>query len=308
MCRVLAYLGQPALLEDLLYKPDSSLIRQTYLPQMVNAMSLAGFGMLAWDPGSFDPGTPFAYRSVALPVFDANLKGLAQKLRASCLLAHVRGVAYHERVSVSEYNLHPFRFDGATLALAHNGDLAHFAQMRYALVEHIRPELFARIHGNTDTEWIYAIFLSQLEDPTRLHECEAVIRAVAETLRILRRTRERFGIRISSAVNLFISDGTQLFAVRFTFDFGCYPTDDLARVHESNLAFLSLWYTSGREYGFYDGEWKMVGGSASADSVLVASEPLTRDVSTWREVPEYSVLYVRRDNGVPRLAVTELDV
>jgi predicted glutamine amidotransferase len=307
MCRALAYLGQPVLLDDLLYKPDSSLIRQAYLPQMLSTLSLGGFGMLAWDPASFDPGTPFTYKSVALPIFDANLRGMAQKIRASCLLAHVRGVPHHGRVTLSEHNLHPFRFDGVKLALAHNGDLAHFAQMRYALVEHIRPELAVHIHGNTDTEWIYALFLSQLDDPGRINDYDAVMRAMGETLRILRLARERSGIRISSAVNLFIGDGTQLFAVRFTFDFGCYPTDDLARVHESNLAFLSLWYTSGREYGFYDDEWKMIGGSASADSVLVASEPLTRDVSAWREVPEYSMLYVRREDGVPRIGVVELD-
>ena len=47
--------------------------------------------------------------------------------------------------------------------------------------------------------------------------------------------------------------------------------------------------------------------SASADSVLVASEPLTRDVSAWREVPEYSMLYVRREDGAPRIGVVELD-
>jgi glutamine amidotransferase len=307
MCRALAYLGQPVLIDDLLYNPDSSLIRQVFLPQMLSTMSLAGFGMLAWDSGSFDPGMPFAYRSLALPVFDTNLKGLAQKIRASCLLAHVRGVAYNQRASVSEHNLHPFHFDRVSLGLAHNGDLAHFAQMRFALIEHIRPELAARIHGNTDTEWIYALFLSQLEDPGRLNDCETVVRAMSETLRILRRVRERFGIRTSSAVNLFLGDGEQLFAVRFTFDFGCYPTDDLARVHESNLAFLSQWYTSGREYGFYDDEWKMIGGSRRADSVLVASEPLTRDISAWREVPEYSMLYVRREDGVPRMRVVELD-
>jgi len=30
MCRVLAYLGSPILLENLLYRPDSSLLKQAY--------------------------------------------------------------------------------------------------------------------------------------------------------------------------------------------------------------------------------------------------------------------------------------
>ena len=37
--------------------------------------------------------------------------------------------------------------------------------MRYDLVPHVRPELAQRIEGTTDSEWIYALVLSQLEDP-----------------------------------------------------------------------------------------------------------------------------------------------
>ena len=37
--------------------------------------------------------------------------------------------------------------------------------MRYSLVEHVRPELAERIEGTTDSEWIYALILSQLDDP-----------------------------------------------------------------------------------------------------------------------------------------------
>ena len=70
MCRVLAYLGKPVLVDDLLYKPDNSLIRQGYDPQMLRMLSLAGFGMAAWTDHSHNPEMPYMYRSVALPVFD----------------------------------------------------------------------------------------------------------------------------------------------------------------------------------------------------------------------------------------------
>jgi predicted glutamine amidotransferase len=87
--------------------------------------------------------------------------------------------------------------------------------------------------------------------------------------------------------------------LRFCFDFGCYQTADPAKLHEANLNYLSLWYTSGREYGFYDDEWKMIGGAGTADSVMVASEPLTTDVTTWLEVPEYAMLHAERHDGHP---------
>ena len=73
--------------------------------------------------------------------------------------------------------------------------------------------------------------------------------------------------------------------MRYCFDFGRYATRGPARVHEANLNFLSLWYTLGRDYGLHDGEWKMTGGAEAARAILVASEPLTRDVASWVEVP-----------------------
>ena len=97
MCRALLYLGQPVLLDHLLYQPDSALVRQSYMPKMLHLLNLAGFGLRAWDPGSHSPASPFMYGSPSLPVFDRNLKNMAEKVRASCVLGHVRGVAYSTR-------------------------------------------------------------------------------------------------------------------------------------------------------------------------------------------------------------------
>ena len=66
MCRALLYLGEPVLLDHFLYQPDSALVRQSYMPKMLNMLNLAGFGLRAWDPGSRDPEQPFAYASDSL--------------------------------------------------------------------------------------------------------------------------------------------------------------------------------------------------------------------------------------------------
>ncbi len=58
MCRALLYLGQPVLLDNLLYQPDSALIRQSYMPKMLHMLNLAGFGLRAWVRG--DPRRPAA--------------------------------------------------------------------------------------------------------------------------------------------------------------------------------------------------------------------------------------------------------
>jgi predicted glutamine amidotransferase len=307
MCRALAYLGQPVLLDSFLYQPDSALVRQSTMPRMLQLLNLAGFGMRAWDPASHDPERAFSYYSQSLPVFDRNLKHLAEKIRAGCLLAHVRGVPYHTRVEISLQNCHPFHFAGVPLVLAHNGDLARFAEIKPLLAEHLRPEIAAQIHGTTDSEWIYALVVSGLRDP-RSHPSGGELRdAVAGAIRAIREARAKLGIAVSSSLNLFIADGTQLAAVRYCFDFGCYPTDDASQVHEANLTYLSLWYTAGRDYGLHDGEWKMIGGSDGADSILVASEPLTRDTAAWVEVPEYSMLHARLERGRPAVIIDDLE-
>ncbi|MDH5537104.1 MAG: class II glutamine amidotransferase [Betaproteobacteria bacterium] len=308
MCRALAYLGQPVLLDNLLYGPDNALVTQTYMPKMLHLLNLAGFGLKAWDRASHDPERPFTYRSTALSIYDRNLKALAEKIRPECLLAHVRGVPYNTEAVISEQNVHPFQFPGCRIALAHNGELDRIRDMKPLLAEHVRPEFAKMVSGTTDSEWIYAVLVSHFEDPGRDLTAEEIVRAVDKTIAVLRSARARLGIDLYSPANLFITTGKQLAAVRYCFDFGCYRTDDPARVNaDAALRYYSLWYTSGREFGFHDGEWKMTGGADMAGSIMIASEPLTRDTTTWLEVPEYSMIYADTRGGRPSVEVHYLD-
>jgi len=307
MCRALLYLGEPVLLDNLLFQPDSALVRQSYMPKMLNMLNLAGFGLRAWDPGSHQPEKPFFYGSPSLPVFDRNLKNLAEKVRATCVLAHVRGVAYSAAVEISLQNVHPFQFEGVPWALAHNGDLAGMEALKPRLVPHIHPRFLAGIRGTTDSEWIYALFMSQLADPGAALAEDEAFEALGRTLAVLRQARAEAGVSVSSSVNLFIANGRQLVALRYCFDFGRYHTGRVERVHEANLSYLSLWYTLGRNYALHSSEWKMTGGAERAESILVASEPLTRDTSSWVELPEYGALFAEIRNGRPYVGVRLLD-
>jgi glutamine amidotransferase len=288
MCRVLAYLGEPISLEHVLFETDNSMVRQSYSPRMMSTfLNLAGFGMGAWDPSSPRAEDPFIYRATTLPAFDRNLRGLASKIAPTCLVAHVRGVTFSEHETVAEASLHPFRFRDAAVALAHNGHLREFARMRYDLVQHIGPELAHMMEGTTDTEWIYALVLSHLDDPYGVPGSQELADATASALRVLREVRRRHGIETSSPVNLFVTTGRALVATRFSFDCGWYPHDDV--LLETDLPYVSLWYTVGGEYVQRDRERTMT-ASGAPRSLLIASEPLTVDTSTWLEVPEYSMI------------------
>ena len=306
MCRVVGYLGGPLPLEHVLYETDNSLVAQVYGARLAGTyLSLAGFGMAAWDSVSPHPDEPFVYKATTLPIFDRNLRSLSRKLEPTCLVAHARAVTYGADEVVAEQNLHPFRFRGVNVTLAHNGHLREFATMRHDLAEHVRPELARRIEGTTDSEWLYGLLLSQLDDPTGMPEADELVEALIQTLRIVRGVRERHGIDISSPVNLFVSTGRCFIATRFSFDYGWYPADD--PLLETDLPFVSLWYTHGGRYVERNDEWTMAGEGETA-SFLVASEPLTKDPSTWLEVPEYAVLSASRRNGAVEIECRDLDV
>jgi glutamine amidotransferase len=306
MCRILAYLGEPLPAQHLLFDTDNSLVRQSYSPRMMNTfLNLAGFGMKAWDPTSLRPEDPFTYRVTTLPSFDRNLRFMASKLAPTCLVAHVRGVTYSGEGVVADTNLHPFQFVGTRVALAHNGHLRQFPSMRYSLVEHVEPALAQRIEGTTDSEWIYALILSQLDDPYGVPEMHELADATVNALRILRRVRATHGIDTSSPANICVSTGRAVVATRFSFDYGWYPPED--EMLETDLPFVSLWYAIGGEYAMRDGGWRMTAGDPPR-SVIIASEPLTSDSSSWFEVPEYSMLTAELRPGGLEFETRDLDV
>lgn len=288
MCRVLAYLGEPVLLDDLLYAPDNSLVRQSYAPQRLRMLNLAGFGVAAWDPASREASRPYTYHTAGLPAFDPNLRALSRKVRPACVLAHVRGVQFSESSPVGPQFLHPFLYPGMSVALAHNGELARFGEMRPALQRELQPAISQMVRTNLDSEWLYALFLSRLAHPHGEHSATQLADALTETLEIIAKVREEVGIETASSVNLFVADGRSIVAARYAYDFGCYAGPEAS---PWQLEYLSLWYSLGQRYANHQGEWKMTGGRERARAMLLASEPLTRDESTWLEVPEYSLVY-----------------
>src|SRR5829696_7159913 len=271
VCRFVAYLGEQVLLDDVLFAPDSSIVEQAVHPRMLSAMNLAGFGVLGWDAGSPEPAVPYTYRTPGLPFFDRNLRALSLKARASGLIAHVRGVRLSDREVVNEQNVHPFRYEGCRVALAMNGDLDRFTDMRREL--------------------------AQLEDPWGSPGAEEVAAAVEKALLIIRDVRVRMGIRRQSAVNLVLSDGRWIIATRFAYDYGWYHEGWTFAGSERRYDFTTLWYAVGGGYGNHDGGWGLGAVAGEPSSLLVASEPLTAARDGWLEAPEYSLLIATPDDG-----------
>ena len=307
MCRLLAYLGETVPLEDLLYASDSSFVHQSVEPRLMTLLNLGGFGAVAWDAASRRPDRPWVYRTPSLPIFDRNLRALAHKADASALLAHVRGVSYDEEETVGAQNVHPFHFPGTPVAMVMNGTLDRFSEMRFDLLRWIGPQLAQHIEGTTDTEWIYALVLSGLRDPSAPDGVQEVAAAAERALGILRDVRAARGIDTQSPVNMALSDGTWLVATRFTYDYGWYQDASSFFGGEREYDYTTLWFAAGSAYGKHDGAWT-VGSGDRITSLVLASEPLTLDRSRWLEVPEYAMLVADRAGDELRIETRELGI
>lgn len=301
MCRVLSYLGQPILVEDLLYNPDNSFIKQTYNPKLMsNILNLAGFGFTAWNSNT-DAKTPHVYRTCELPFYDRNLKNLVSKVKPHCMLAHVRGVDFSEKEIISQQNVHPFLYENTNLAFAHNGQVAKFSVIKYDVLKYIDPRFKIQIKGTTDSEHLYALFLSQLKNHL-YPSIPDVFSAIIDTLNIIQKIRRKVGIHFHSPLNFFISNGKFIVASRCVLDYGNYSSE---KNFSSSLIYSSLWYTYGEKYGLFEGEYKM-NAIKKNRSIIIASEPLTDDTTTWLEVPEYTLIGAEIKNN--EIKINSLDI
>ena len=186
MCRVLAYIGPEIPVENLLLKPDNSLVNQSLDPERHPELQLAGWGFGAWGENLLTPEEPFVYRRPMAAFYDDNAKGIIPSLQASTLLAHVRAAAYDSGVVLADENCHPFSYKETPWIVAQNGDLPNWKLVQRELLQHCKDKYLKQMLGNTDTEFLYVLLLSLLEGDSD----EDVKRAFEEMLRHISRGDE----------------------------------------------------------------------------------------------------------------------
>tara|TARA_B100001750_G_scaffold65485_1_gene52018 strand:- start:1388 stop:2314 length:927 start_codon:yes stop_codon:yes gene_type:complete len=308
MCRLLGYLGDDLQVSALITDSDSSLTRQATDSSVQNFMNVAGTGFKAWENGSIYEDEPYTYKSIELPMYDRTLMGLTKKLKANCVLGHIRATVYGNLSLVNTTNVHPFQFTGTKIALAHNGGLTDFPKMKFALAAKCKPEIANKVEGTTDSEWIYALFLSMLDDPFANHSSEEIANAASKTIQEIKTLRDQFHIDTHSVINLIISNGKSMIATCFTYDFGCYEGIVSPAVLSPQMH--SLWYTAGDKFGEHDGNWAMSDGNndGTSTSIIIASEPLTRNDSSWFEIQKYSMAVIDRIDGKIKVDIRDLGI
>jgi glutamine amidotransferase len=122
MCRWVAYYGSPLTLDEVLVKPENSLVHQSrYARRGVEPTNGDGFGM-GWYGIGAEPGL---YRSTRPAWNDRNLFELAAHVKSGLFFGHIRASTGS---AVQRTNCHPFRV-GRWMWM-HNGLIRDFARIK----------------------------------------------------------------------------------------------------------------------------------------------------------------------------------
>lgn len=206
MCRLLGYLGSSISLDRLLYKPEHSLIVQSYQPREMNSgiLNADGFGVGWYD--SRKDTNPYCYKNI-LPIWnDINLPSLSRYVESNCVLGYVRSATLGQAVDMS--NCQPFEHE--RLLCIHNGSIKDFRQTLYRpMRDRLSDNAYLAIKGNTDSEHIFALMLDQLQ-VNESATLEQALQSALLNLDELAKTHQ-----VAASANIIVSDGKRLVASRF---------------------------------------------------------------------------------------------
>lgn len=203
LCRFLAFIGEPILIEDLMTDQTHSLVSQSMAAREAKTDVNADGCGLGWYGERAVPGI---YRSILPAWSDPNLPGLMGQIRSRLFMAHVRSATSG---GVSYTNCHPFMHSNRLFM--HNGMISNYRKLRARVEALIDETLYENCHGTTDSEALFHIALSRglLTDPHA-----AITSTLTEIMRITARQGQPERVRFASA----LSDGQELWGFRWASD------------------------------------------------------------------------------------------
>jgi predicted glutamine amidotransferase len=267
MCRWMAWLGQPVLIDELLFKTQHGIVDQSLHARMgAEPTNGDGFGLGWYGSGE----GPALYHSVSPAWADANLRELATHVESPLFVAHVRAAIGSP---VQQTNCHPFRH-GRWL-FVHNGYIAGLDLLRRDLMLAIDPARFAAVKGSTDTEIVFhlALTLGLEDDP---------IDALERTVGVIEATARRHDVDGAVQGTFGVSDGTSLWAVRYATTgtprslFASADVDALRRLHPDNPRIQRM----------------------SAEDRVIVSEPFADLPGVWHEIAPGTAVTVRHGGAL----------
>ncbi len=245
-------MGPEISLYDLISTTEHSLQKQAWQPLEMREATLNadGFGI-----GWYNKQQAARYRQ-CIPIWnDPNLDDFSHSVQRNLWLAMVRSAT--PGLGAHYDNTQPFRYKN--WLFMHNGYIKDFAQTARGEIRKIlHHEYESNIHGNTDSEYIFALllhFIQQDHDPAQ---------AIRNTMTCI---ADIIGDQ-SALLNIIICNGNSVYATCHAIN-GLCPT----LYYGKNIA------------GF------------PATARLLASEALNKD-SNWHAVEDHQLIIMQPDNEI----------
>lgn len=246
MCRLAAYIGPNISLGEFILAPEHSLYRQSWAPAEMDEAKLNadGFGF-GWY---LEDNTLATYKNI-LPIWsDINLESLSLALRSPVWMANVRSATPGQSTDLA--NTQPFT--DKHLMFMHNGYLENFGDvLRGKFHEILPPQILSTIDGNTDSEYLFALFRHTLQVSNQ--DIARALVLLADEIKSLCTQQYK------ALTNILIARDNKLYALKYAINGQC-PT---------------LYFNCG--------------DSLYPDAVVIASERMTTS-SAWQPVEDNSVM------------------
>jgi glutamine amidotransferase len=321
MCRLTAYKGKPILIGAIVTKPNNSLLYQSrdaaYHPGVKDdthhrniLVNGDGFGLSWYNRAAVNRGS-CTFKFVTPAWSNQNLQNIGDHVTSGLIFAHIRAASSgksplldvsllflcycpsfvrftghnpFEKISVNHENCHPFTYSYFTFM--HNGGIPHFAsKIKRPLLNLLSETFFQEIKGSTDTEHIFALFLtilftkyplkgelqpSQTSDITssshrERHSLEELIDSLNVTISTILSLCSTAGVTEPCSFNICVTDGLHMIATRFRNGSQMPP---------------SLYYNYGSNFVCENGTFYPKGclkeGKKVATDIVISSAPLSR--------------------------------
>lgn len=277
MCRFVAYLGEhPIIAAEMLDKPENSLINQSRTArESLTGLNADGFGFGWYD--HLIEERPSLFKSTQPAWNDSNLKGLASKIKSTCMMGHVRASTVGD---VSTLNCHPFAHNN--FMFVHNGTIRGFSQIRRRLLDRLSDEAFNQIKGQTDSECFFALLLDLLLKKALPFTATHMASIFQEAITILDDLLRDEDPTLITKLNIAITNGEEVLATRY-----------ISRKDEDTL---SLYFTHGDILCHpNDSKQLKLHKAVNTNAVIIASEILNDCANEWEKIPVNHMLLVHKD-------------
>ncbi len=315
MCRVLAYIGPETPLENLLLKPENSLVNQALDPERHPELQLAGWGFGAWGEHLLKPEEPLVYHRPMAAFYDDNANSIIPSLQAHTMLAHVRAAAYNSATVLADENCHPFSYKETPWIIAQNGDLPGWQLLQRELLQHCKDTYLKQMRGSTDTEFLYVLLLSLLEGDSNAD----VQRAIEDMLGLIAQAMKELDLGALTKLKMALVSPKRIIGVNWGLGHQgeTDPTGDWEELRKSgpgtsdfllSMLLEPMYLLMGRNFDHDDTSYGFEECTEDeATSVVFASEPLTDDEG-WSHVEFGEIVFLEKKGEHITRSVSRLKV